>query len=55
MLPIMSVSGIRGIIVREYGWVHIRPSNTEPIIRCHAEATTIELANQLVTMVIDKI
>ena len=42
-------------IVRDYGWVHIRPSNTEPIIRCYAEATTIELANQLVAMVIDKI
>ena len=42
-------------IVRDYGWVHIRPSNTEPIIRCYAEATTIELANQLVALVIDKI
>ena len=42
-------------IVRDYGWVHIRPSNTEPIIRCYAEATTIEMANQLVALVIDKI
>ena len=42
-------------IVRDYGWVHIRPSNTEPIVRCYAEATTIELANRLVAMVIDKI
>jgi phosphoglucosamine mutase len=42
-------------IVRDYGWVHIRPSNTEPIIRCYAEAKTIESAHQLVTMVIDKI
>jgi phosphomannomutase len=42
-------------IVRDYGWVHIRPSNTEPIIRCYAEATTVELANRLVAMVIDKI
>jgi len=42
-------------IVRDYGWVHIRPSNTEPIIRCYAEATTVELANQLIAMVIDKI
>jgi phosphomannomutase len=42
-------------IVRGNGWVHIRPSNTEPIIRCYAEAATIEMANDLVKMVIDKI
>ena len=25
-------------IIRDYGWVHLRASNTEPIIRCYAEA-----------------
>ena len=32
-------------------WVHIRPSNTEPIVRIFAEAKTIEAANQLITTV----
>ena len=35
------------------GWVHLRPSNTEPIIRIYAEAQTEEhaasLANQIIT------
>jgi phosphomannomutase len=29
-------------------WLHVRPSNTEPIIRLIAEATTAALAQQLV-------
>ena len=32
-------------------WVHIRPSNTEPIVRIFAAAKTIEAANQLITTV----
>ena len=28
------------------GWVHLRKSNTEPIIRVYAEAATTELAEQ---------
>jgi phosphomannomutase len=39
-------------IIRENGWVHVRPSNTEPIIRCYAEARTPEEANALASMVI---
>ncbi len=31
------------------GWVHIRPSNTEPIVRVYAEAKTAERANELAT------
>jgi phosphomannomutase len=30
------------------GWVHLRPSNTEPIIRIYAEAATAEQARMLV-------
>ncbi len=30
------------------GWVHLRPSNTEPIIRLYAEAKTVERAQMLV-------
>jgi len=39
-------------ILRDYGWVHVRPSNTEPIIRCYAEARTRAEAQELADMVI---
>lgn len=42
-------------IIRDYGWVHLRPSNTEPILRCYAEAKTEEQARQLADMVLNKI
>ena len=38
-------------ILRDDGWVHVRPSNTEPIIRCIAEAKTLETARGLIEMV----
>ena len=38
-------------IIRDTGWVHVRPSNTEPIIRCYAEAKSREEAQQLVDMI----
>ena len=31
----------------EDSWVHLRKSNTEPIIRIYSEASTIERAEQL--------
>ena len=40
-------------IIRDYGWVHLRGSNTEPIIRCYAEAKTLQQANDLAAMVLD--
>lgn len=42
-------------IIRDYGWVHVRPSNTEPILRCYAEAKTEEQARALADMVMEKI
>ncbi len=33
------------------GWVHLRASNTEPIVRVYAEAGTVERATQLATAV----
>jgi phosphomannomutase len=42
-------------IIREYGWVHLRASNTEPIIRCYAEARTLNQAKELAIMVMQKI
>ncbi len=42
-------------IIRDYGWVHLRPSNTEPIMRCYAEAKTQQQARDLADMVMEKI
>lgn len=39
-------------IIRDYGWVHLRPSNTEPIIRCYAEARTEKEAKDLADMIL---
>ncbi|MDR2591462.1 MAG: phosphoglucosamine mutase [Chitinispirillales bacterium] len=39
-------------IVRDYGWVHLRASNTEPIIRCYAEAKSMDQAKELADMVL---
>jgi phosphomannomutase len=35
------------------GWVHLRKSNTEPIIRVYSEAATMDQANALAQRVID--
>jgi phosphomannomutase len=40
-------------IITADGWVHVRPSNTEPIIRCYAEARTQKRARDLAVMVMD--
>ncbi|MDR0307014.1 MAG: phosphoglucosamine mutase [Chitinispirillales bacterium] len=40
-------------IIRDYGWVHLRASNTEPIIRCYAEARSAEQARALADMVLE--
>ena len=36
-------------------WVHLRKSNTEPIIRIYSEAKTKEAANKLALSIIDEI
>jgi phosphomannomutase len=38
-------------IIRDNGWVHVRASNTEPIIRCYAEGRTKAEAAELAGMV----
>ncbi len=40
-------------IIRDYGWVHLRASNTEPIIRCYAEARNSQQAKELAEMVLN--
>jgi phosphomannomutase len=43
-----SISTLDGIkIDRPDGWIHVRPSNTEPILRLTAEATTRDHAEEL--------
>jgi phosphomannomutase len=37
------------------GWVHLRKSNTEPIIRVYSEAATMEQANQLAKALIENL
>ena len=39
----------------ENSWVHLRKSNTEPIIRIYAEGTSKEHCNDLVSLLMDKV
>ncbi len=50
---IIDIDGVK--IEFEQGWVHLRKSNTEPIIRIYAESRDIESANQLADDIINKI
>ncbi|MEZ5070535.1 MAG: phosphoglucosamine mutase [Bacteroidales bacterium] len=45
MHQVNTVDGVK--VDRKEGWVHLRKSNTEPIIRLYAEARTEEEANRL--------
>lgn len=42
--PILTIDGVK--VEFTDGWVHIRSSNTEPIIRVYAECTSLEKAQQ---------
>ncbi len=48
-----TIDGVK--IEMKEGWVHLRKSNTEPIIRCYAEAPTEEAAKALSEGVLSKI
>jgi len=37
------------------GWVHLRKSNTEPIVRVYSEAETMDKANELAQGIIDRV
>ena len=41
-------------IIMTDGWVHVRTSNTEPIIRCYAEALTQKRARDLADMIMNE-
>jgi phosphomannomutase len=54
--PTCTVSTIDGVKIDfEDGWVHLRKSNTEPIIRIYSEAHTEARANELAQQVIAEI
>ncbi len=44
---ITTIDGVKIDFERERMWVHLRKSNTEPIIRIYSEAPTLEQANEL--------
>lgn len=39
----------------EEGWVHLRKSNTEPIVRVYSEAESMDKANELAQGIIDRV
>ena len=47
--PLNTEDGVK--ISFEQGWVHLRQSNTEPLIRIYAEAATVAQATQLAEQV----
>jgi len=50
---IIDIDGVK--IEFEHGWVHLRKSNTEPIIRIYAESRDLNSANQLADQIINEI
>ncbi len=51
--PTITIDGLK--IEFDNGWVHLRKSNTEPIIRIYSESDTEADANQLAEMIINDI
>lgn len=49
--PINTEDGIK--IIFEKAWIHLRKSNTEPIVRLYVEATTEDRAHQMVKQLIE--
>lgn len=52
-LPHSTIDGLK--IEFDDEWVHLRPSNTEPIIRVYAESSTEDKAQTLASKIIDEI
>jgi phosphomannomutase len=51
--PVNTVDGVK--VDFDEGWVHLRKSNTEPIIRIYSESDTIENADRLANLIIDEL
>ncbi|PKP00350.1 MAG: phosphoglucosamine mutase [Bacteroidetes bacterium HGW-Bacteroidetes-8] len=52
---ISEIDGLKIDFEEQRVWVHLRKSNTEPIIRVYAEAPTLEEANSLATKIMSDI
>jgi len=52
-LEISTIDGVKIYFDKE--WVHLRKSNTEPIIRIYSESTSLESANKLAYKIMDEI
>ncbi len=50
---VIDIDGVK--IEFEHGWVHLRKSNTEPIIRIYAESRDMDSANELADKIINEI
>ena len=50
---ITTIDGVKIDFARK--WVHLRKSNTEPIIRIYTEAPTQDVADELAERIIDEI
>ena len=50
---INTIDGVKISFEARKEWVHLRRSNTEPIIRIYAEASTKEAADALAQQIID--
>jgi phosphomannomutase len=50
---INTIDGVKISFEAKREWVHLRRSNTEPIIRIYAEAATQEAADALAQQIID--
>lgn len=50
---VIKTDGIK--FVWDNRWIHLRPSNTEPIVRIYAEATSINAAKKLISAVKSKL
>lgn len=50
---IIDIDGVK--IEFDHGWVHLRKSNTEPIIRIYAESRDLDSANRLADQIIEEI
>ncbi len=50
---IIDIDGVK--IEFDHGWVHLRKSNTEPIIRIYAESRDLNSANELADQIINEI
>jgi len=53
--PVSTVDGVRISFPDRSEWIHLRKSNTEPIIRIYAESGTAENAEELANMIISDI